>query len=115
MEVNRNGTEKWIDDVGDILDIQKNLLTIKVVKQASYGASMSIMGIVILIFLVFILLFIGIGTAWWVGESMGNMKVGFFIVSGIYAILMSVVLLASRKFFIPGIRNLIIRKIYEQD
>jgi hypothetical protein len=43
------------------------------------------------------------------------MKAGFFIVGGVYIILLALVLGMAKKVFIPGIRNLIIKKIYEQD
>ena len=34
--------------------------------------------------IVFILLFLGLGAAWWIGEKLDNMKAGFFIVGGVY-------------------------------
>ena len=46
---------------------------------------------------------------------MENMKAGFFIVGGFYAIVFLIILAMAKKVLIPGIRNMIIKKIYEQD
>jgi hypothetical protein len=46
---------------------------------------------------------------------MNNMKAGFFIVGGFYSILLLIILLTANTFLIPTLRNLIIKKTYEQD
>jgi hypothetical protein len=115
MEEQKKGAEKWIDGMSDLVETYRDLITIKVVEQTSLGATVSILGLILLVVIVFVLLFLGVGAAWWVGESMGNMKAGFFIISGLYAVLLIALLLSARKILIPGIRNLIIKKIYEQD
>lgn len=109
-----NKSENLLDGAGSIIETYRDLVTLKIVEQTSRGASISIFGIILLIFIIFVLLFLGAGAAWWVGESLNNMKAGFFIVSGTYALLF-VILLMGKKYFVPGIRNLIIRLIYEED
>ena len=49
------------------------------------------------------------------GEALENMKAGFFIVGGVYGTILVIILIMAKKILIPGIRNLIIKKIYEQD
>lgn len=115
MEENKNTSEKLVDAVGNWVETYRNILTLRVVEHASEGASISILGVVALLFSVFILLFIGLGSAWWVGEAMDNMKAGFFIVGGFYATLLVVMMAIAKKILLPGLRNLIIKKIYEQD
>jgi hypothetical protein len=113
MEENKNTTEKIVDAASDWIETYRNLLTIKIVEQASQGASVSIIGIFALLAVIFILLFIGLGAAWWVGETLDNMKAGFFIVGAVYLTLLVIVLALAKRVLIPGIRNIIIRKIYE--
>lgn len=115
MEENKNTSEKLVDAVGNWIETYRNLLTLRVVEHASEGASISILGIIALLFGIFILLFVGLGSAWWMGESLNNMKAGFFIVGGIYTTLLIVVMAMAKKILLPGLRNLIIKKIYEQD
>jgi hypothetical protein len=115
MEETNNATEKLVNAVNDWVETYRNLITIRIVEHSSQGASLSIFGILALLVIVFILLFLGLGSAWWIGEKLENMKAGFFIVGGFYAIVLIILLMMAKKLLIPGIRNLIIKKIYEQD
>lgn len=115
MEENKKTSEKLVDAVGDWIDTYRNLMTIRIVEHASHGASVSILGVIALLTLIFILLFLGLGSAWWVGEALDNMKAGFFIVGGVYLTVLVVILAMAKRVLIPGIRNMIIKKIYEQD
>ena len=115
MEENKNTSEKLVDAVGNWIETYRNLTTVRIVERTSLGASVSTLGILLLLVITFILLFIGLGSAWWVGESLENMKAGFFIVGGVYSIVLGIILIMAKKTLIPGIRNLIIKKIYEQD
>ncbi len=115
MEENKNTSEKLIDAVGNVVETYRDLMTIRAVEKASQGASLGIFGILMLLVAVFILFFLGFGSAWWVGEELENMKAGFFIVGGIFITILAVILMMAKKTLIPGIRNLIIKKFYEQD
>ncbi len=115
MEEDKNSTDKWVSSVADLMDSYRKLITVKVVEHTSLGISLSIIGILSMIMAVFVLLFTGIGSAWWLGEYLQNMKAGFFIVSGFYALIFIILLLTSPGIWIPRIRNTIIKKIYEQN
>lgn len=115
MEEPKKSSEKLVDAVGDWIETYRNLITIRIVEHASQGASVSILGLLSAVVAIFILLFLGLGSAWWVGEQLENMKAGFFIVGGVYAAVLLIILAMAKKVLIPGIRNMIIKKIYEQD
>jgi hypothetical protein len=115
MEEEKKSGEKILDLAGDMVENYRNLITIQVVEHSSLAGAVSALGIILLVVVVFVLLFAGIGFAWWVGEAMNDMKAGFFIVGGAYTIVLLILLLLSKKTLIPSIRNLIIRKIYDQD
>jgi len=108
-------SEKWVDSAADLVEAYRELITIRVVEHTSLGLSISVIGVLSLILAVFVLLFTGMGAAWWIGEHINNMKVGFFIVGGTYVLFFGLLLLLSPKVLLPGIRNLIIKKMYEQD
>lgn len=115
MEETKNITDKWVSTATDLADAYKDLLTMRIVEHTSLGIAVSIVGITSLLVGLFILLFVGFGCAWWLGEYLENMKQGFFIVGGVYAIIFTSLLLTSKKILLPRIRNVIIKKIYEQD
>jgi hypothetical protein len=115
MEDEKISTDKWLNSITDLIDSYRNLISVKVVEHTSLGISLSIIGILSMIMAVFVLLFAGIGSAWWLGEYLQNMKAGFFIVGGLYALIFTILLLTSPGIWIPRIRNQIIKKIYEQN
>jgi len=63
----------------------------------------------------FVLLFTGLGSAWWLGEYLQDMKAGFFIIGGLYTLILAILLLTLKRVWLPLVRNIIIRKIYDQD
>ena len=104
-----------VDAAGDLIETYRNLITVRIVEHTSIGASLSIVGLTTLLITAFILLFGGMGAAWWIGVEMNNMKAGFFIVGGFYTLVLIILLLVAKPYLIPNLRNMIIRKIYEQD
>jgi len=114
-EEDRVKQESLVDAVGDLLGTYQNLTKIRIVEYTSLGASISIFGLLTLVVTVLILLFTGLGAAWWIGDSMQNMKAGFFIVGGFYAFLLLLGVLLANSVILPNLRNIIIRKMYEQN
>lgn len=115
MEEEKKSGEKILDLAGDMVENYRNLITIKIVEHSSLAGAASILGILLLVVAVFVLLFAGIGFAWWLGEETGNMKAGFFIVGGIYTVILVILILMSKKILLPSFRNTIIKKIYDED
>ena len=115
MEENKKTAEKLVGAVADWVETYRNLMGIRIVEHTSLGASISFLSVLTTLVIVFILLFLGLGAAWWIGEQLDNMKAGFFIVGGVYGTVLIIILAMAKKVLIPGIRNLIIKKIYEQD
>ena len=107
--------ERIVETTEDIIETYRNLVAINIVEYTSLGASLSMVGLVYLVFTVFVLLFVGLGAAWWLGEYMNNMKAGFFIVSGAFMFILLLVMLLAKKTLVPFIRNMIIKEIYDQD
>jgi hypothetical protein len=115
MEQEKDPKETVVSSVTNLIDTYRNLISLKVIEHTSLGLSISVIGILLLTMVLFVLLFVGMGSAWWLGEYLSNMKAGFFIVGGFYTLLFVLLLLTSSKTAIPRIRNLIIRKIYEEN
>ena len=113
MDQEANTPEKLKDNFTGLLDDYRDLLSIKIAEHASKGMSEGIIGGAKLIVILFILLFTGLGAAWWYGEYIGNLKIGFFMVGAVFTFLF-IVLILSQKALLPRLRNFIIKKIYEQ-
>lgn len=115
MEEEKKSGEKILDIAGDMVENYRNLITIRIAEHSSLVGAVSILGILLLVIAVFVLLFAGIGFAWWLGEALHNMKAGFFIVGAVYTVVLLILILLSKKTLLPSLRNLIIKKIYEED
>jgi hypothetical protein len=115
MDADAERQDTVVDAAGDLIETYRDLLTVRIVEHTSAGASISIVGIISLLIIVFVLLFSGLGAAWWIGDTMNDMKAGFFIVGGFYTLVLIAVLATAKSFIIPNVRNMIIKKIYEQD
>ncbi len=114
-EQDRIKQESIVDAAGDLIETYRKLTSIRIVEYTSLGASVSIFGLMTLVVTVLILLFTGLGAAWWIGDRLHNIKAGFFIVGGFYSLLLLIGVLMANGIIIPNLRNLIIRKIYEQN
>jgi uncharacterized membrane protein len=102
-----------VDAVGDMVETCRSLVKVRLAENAAVGGSLGIIGVLIMVVSVFVLLFTGLGAAWWIGDVMQNMKAGFFIVGGFYFVIFIIVLMTANSVIIPWLRNVIVRKIYE--
>ncbi len=110
----REHQDGLVDAVGDMVATYRRLVNVRIVESTARGGSLSIVGVLVLVVSIFVLLFAGLGAAWWIGDAMDNMKAGFFIVGGFYLFILILVLLTANSVILPWLRNLIVRKVYEQ-
>jgi uncharacterized membrane protein YqjE len=105
--------EKLGDQVGNLAETGYKIAMLEVSEKIAQVASATIIILVSLFFVIFLFLFVGIGLSLWIGEALMNPKAGFFIVGGIYLLLI-VGLFALRKSVIsPLFKNIITKKLYE--
>jgi len=108
-------TEKLINTAGQMIETYRDLINLTVVENVSLGVSVSVVGVITLVFICFVLLFGALGAAWWIGETMNNMKAGFFIAGSAFLLLLLIVLVSAKNGLIHMIRNIVIKKIYEHE
>lgn len=115
MNQEKMTTDNWMAVTSELLKSYRDWLSIRIAEYVSLNISITIIGTLALVLATVALLFIGLGFAWWMGEHFGNMKVGFFIMAGLYTFFLTIILLISRKTLLPYIRNHVIKKMYEKD
>jgi len=109
----KSTAESLTDHVSDYIETYVKLAVVNATQKATGIAAISLTGILVTIFLPFVLFFSGIGLGIWVGEALDNVKAGFFIVSGFYLLCGLVIYAFRKKIVFPLVRNTIIRKVYE--
>jgi hypothetical protein len=120
MEEVKTATEEIKEDAKDILDHATDfletyyqLLTINIAQKGVNIASAVINGVVLCFLGLFVFAFIGLGLAWWLGDLVNSRIGGFFIMAGIYLVVMIVLIIMRKKVIFPFLRDLITKKIYE--
>ena len=111
MEEQTNSLESLFTKTTDYLETKIELLKFKAVDKASDVTSSVISRLVIGLIVALVLLFINIGLAIWIGDLLGKMYYGFFLLGGFY-LLVAIILYASRRAFIKRpLNDRLVRKM----
>ncbi|RZK32132.1 MAG: hypothetical protein EOO63_02250 [Hymenobacter sp.] len=102
-----------IEHAGDYIETYYKLGLLKVTEKSTAAGSAIIAALLLAILSIFFILFIGLGLAWWIGGMLESMIAGYFIVAGIYLLIIICVLMMRKKMIDPYLRNFLVKKIYE--
>jgi hypothetical protein len=103
-----------INHSSDYLETFYKLTLVRATKKVSDVGSAVVNSILIFFISLCILLFASMAAAWWLGEALNSPALGFLIVASFYLLLVLILILMRKKIISPFIRNLFIRKIYEE-
>lgn len=107
--------DELIDHAGDYLETYYKLGLLKLTEKTTSAGSAIIASLLVLVLSVFFILFIGLGLSWWIGGMLDSMIAGYFIVAGLYLLIILCVTMMRKKVIDPFLRNLLVKKIYEQN
>jgi hypothetical protein len=102
-----------LDHAGDYIETYYKLGLLKVTEKSTAAGSTIIAALLLTILFIFFALFIGLGLAWWIGGMLDSIIAGYFIVAGIYLVIIVCVLIMRKKVIDPFFRNYLVKKIYE--
>ncbi len=111
----KNKLDDVVENVQATAKTYYNIGLLKAVDKASKLGSLLVVTIIALFLFFACLIFVFFGFAHLIGEKMGDLKMGFFIMAGIIIILAVVILLLSKSILTPTIRNFIIEKINDDE
>ena len=109
----KSKAEDLAEHAGDYFETQFKLAALNATDKATGMASQSFTFAVVIILALFVLLFSGLGLSWWIGRTINNIVGGFFIVAGVYVVIIALLLLFRKSVIAPAIRNFLITRIYE--
>ena len=101
------------DHVSDYAKTTIELAKAKATKGASNAVAGIAIGIASVLLLLFFLIFLFTGVAWWLGNVLNSPALGFFCVAGFFLLLIILIFALRKKMIVPLIRNAIISKVYE--
>lgn len=83
-------------------------------KGSNWGAVLLIKSLQVVLVL-FLLLFLSIALAWWLGQYLQNIALGFLITGSIYAFFLLLVFMLRKQILVPYIREIILKLIIEDE
>lgn len=89
------------------------LLKLKTLDKSADVASNLVSWLIVIIFVVLFFLILNIGVALWLGELLGKSYYGFFVVSGIYALLALLFSIFRKQLIKDPLNNSIIEQVLE--
>ena len=111
MENETNSIESLLKKTGDFLETKIELLKLQAVDKVTNVTSSLASG-VILMMVIFLMLFsFNIGIAVWLGDLLGQVYYGFFIVGGFY-LLLAIIIFAFRSSLLKKpLLNILVKKM----
>ena len=111
MESQANSVEALFEKTGDYLETRMELLKLQTINRTSDITSSIVSRLVLVVIVSLIVLILNIGIAIWIGDRLGKMYYGFFIVGGFYTIV-ALLLYAFRGKWIKGpVNDMMIKKM----
>jgi len=105
--------DELIDHASDYVETYYKLGLLKLTEKSTAAGSALIAALLLAILGIFFILFLGLGLAWWIGDMLDSVQAGYFIVAGVYLIIILCIAKMRKKIIDPFLRNFLVKKIYE--
>jgi hypothetical protein len=109
MEI-KSKAEKLLSYIKEYLETRFNLASLAIREKISEVVSSIAAAFILGLLMVFIFLFAGIGTALWLGDYFESTSIGFFCVTGFYAVITLLLFFNRDKWIKEPIVDAIIKK-----
>lgn len=113
MEELKTKAEDLTKNLKEYAETYYKLTILKVTDKATNVVSGLLAGVSVLFFGVFVLLFLSLALATWLGQLVNSEAAGYLIVAGIFILIIVILVMMRKRIVFPMIRNKIIRKLYE--
>ena len=109
----KEDTKDLLEHVTDYLETYYQLLTVTLAQKIINIASGAINAIILAVLALFTFGMISLGFGWWLGNLINSRAGGFFLTGGVYVVIIVAINLMRKNRFLPFLRNLFTKKIYE--
>ena len=113
MEDIKSKAESLTHHFSDLIDTYYKLALVTVTQKATNITSSIMAAVTTLILLMLTLVFLGIGLALVLGNALDSRAAGFFIVAGLFIIIMVLLVVLRKKLVFPILKKAILKKLYE--
>jgi hypothetical protein len=113
MEDNKNSIESLLERAIDYGKTSFELVKLKAIDKASNIVSTLMPHLFAIVIIATFMLFINLGIAFWLGEILGKIYYGFFLVAGFYVFVWIFIHFLIRKWIKKCISDYFIKKIFK--
>lgn len=110
MEDKLNSLESLIGQLEEYGTTSVELLKLKAVEKVADTSSVVLSRVIVMPFLVSFLIILNLGLSFWLGEVLGKVYYGFFVVAAIYALL-TIVFMCFHNTFRIRLKDYLIAKL----
>lgn len=100
-----------ITDAGDYMETRLELLKLQAISKSSDVTSSIVSRVAILLITSFALILLHVGLAIWLGELLGKVYLGFFVIGGFYFLVALLLHLFRKDWIKEPVSSLIIKKM----
>ncbi|MEO6733810.1 MAG: phage holin family protein [Ferruginibacter sp.] len=111
MERQPHSIGSLFDNAGEYLETRLDLLKLQAVSKSSDVTSSIVSRVAILLVLIFTIFLLNMGLAYWIGEVLGKVYLGFFIVAGFYGLLALLLHIFRDAWLKEPVSTMIIKKM----
>ena len=111
----KSKTESVLQHLNTYLETRWNLFVLSTSDKVSDIVSTFAAALLIALSIIFVLFFLSISAALWIGQSYGDFSIGFLYVGLFYLILTIVIFIFRKMLFKVPIVNMLIRTFYSDD
>lgn len=104
-----------LNHAGDYADSFIKLNVLRAAKKVTNLGAGLVSAVSAMVMGMLVLIFGGFALGWWLGDITENRALGFLLVAVFYLLLLGLIAAFRRKLIFPYVRNMLIRKIYEQE
>lgn len=113
MEDHTNLIEKLIEKASDYGKTSFELAKLRALEKTSQLISSLLSNAVVLCIISLFMLFLNLGLAIWIGQSLGEIYFGFFVVAGFYGIISILVFSFWRKWIMRKVGDSFIKQVLQ--
>jgi fatty acid desaturase len=115
MEENKNMFESLLEKATDYGKTSYELARLKAVQKTAEVTSSLLPHSVVLVIFSFCMLFLSLGLAWWLGEILGKIYLGFLAVGALYALTSLIIHFLMHDWIKKSISDGIIKQLLNKD
>ncbi len=119
MDIINQSSQSWLEtftrNIMEYLDTRWEIIQLNITERGLSVVTTLASGLLVTIFGSIILVLASIGTAIWIGQHLENPAIGFFIMAGVFIVMLTLVLVFARNYIRTYITDTVLESIKDEE